>query len=172
MQAGTEGYFGRMEKARELYRRAVESAQRAGEKETAAAYEIVATSTEVEYGNSQRAHQEVTTALSLAPTRDVKAWGATALARAGDSVQAEKIANQLARQFLLNTMVNSVSIPTIRAAVEINRDNPSQAIEYLQAVSPYELGWEDVMYSAYLRGLAYLQLGQGNEAATEFQRIL
>jgi eukaryotic-like serine/threonine-protein kinase len=39
-------------------------------------------------------------------------------------------------------------------------------------VSPYELGFEDSLYSTYLRGLAYLLLRQGKEAAAEFQRIL
>ena len=60
----------------------------------------------------------------------------------------------------------------IRAAIEMNRRNPSKAVEFLQAVSPYELGVVDSLYSAYLRGLAYLLLRQGSEAATEFQRIL
>ena len=54
----------------------------------------------------------------------------------------------------------------------MNRNNPGKALEVLQTVSPYELGLADTLYSAYLRGLAYLLLRQGNEATTEFQKIL
>ena len=57
------------------------------------------------------------------------------------------------------------------SAIEINRNNPSKTIELLETVSPYELGAIDGLYSVYLRGLAYLLLRQGNEAATEFQKI-
>jgi serine/threonine protein kinase/Tfp pilus assembly protein PilF len=171
-QGNTEAQLGQMEKARELFRRAVESSQSSGEKETAAAYEVFLASADVEYGNSERARQEVGAALSLAPSRDVQAWGASVLARAGDSAQAEKIADRLTKQFPKNTLVNGVSVPTIRAAVEITRDHPFKAIEFLTAVSPYELGWQDVLYSAYLRGVAYLQLRRGREAAAEFRRIL
>ena len=90
----------------------------------------------------------------------------------GDSAKAEAMADQAAKQFPQNTIINSMALPEIRATIEINRNKPSKAIEFLQTVSPYELGKADALYSAYLRGLAYLLLRQGNEAATEFQRIL
>jgi len=172
LQANTEAYVGHMGKAREFFRRAVDSAKRTDEKETAAAYKIVAANTEADYGNAERARQEVADALSLAPTRDVQEGAAMVLARAGDSIRAEKIADQLAKQFPLNSLITTVQVPEIRAAIEMNRRNPSKAVEFLQAVSPYELGVVDSLYSAYLRGLAYLLLRQGSEAATEFQRIL
>jgi eukaryotic-like serine/threonine-protein kinase len=171
-QSSTEAYFGHMGKAREFSRRAVDSAQRSDERETAAGYEIGAANTEADYGNSERARQGVAVALSLAPTRDVQAGAAMVLARAGDSVRAEKMTDQLAKQFPQSTIINSIAVPTLRAAIEINRKNPPKAIEFLQTVAPYELGRVDYLYSAYLRGLAYLLLRQGNEAAAEFQRIL
>jgi predicted Zn-dependent protease len=172
MQSNTEAYFGHMGKARESVRRAVESARRSGRKETAAGYDVQGTFAEVEYGKRGRARQEVAAALSLARSREIQEWGAIILARAGDSTQAEKIADQLAKKFPQDTMVNGVRVPTIRAAVEINRNSPSKAIEFLRAASPYELGGEDTLYSAYLRGLAYVLLHDGNEAAAEFQKIL
>ena len=47
----------------------------------------------------------------------------------------------------------------------------------LKTAAPYELGQSQpffvgMMYPAYLRGQAYLQLRQGKEAAAEFQRII
>jgi hypothetical protein len=44
------------------------------------------------------------------------------------------------------------------------------AIEALHLAIPYELGAS--LYPAYYRGLAYLAVHRGNEAATEFQKIL
>jgi eukaryotic-like serine/threonine-protein kinase len=172
IQSDTAAYFGRMAEAREFLRRAVKSAQRNDEKETAAGYEAGAAGTEAEYGNVERARQEIAAALSLAPHRDVQVSAAITMARAGDSLRAEKIADQLAEQFPQNTIINNVVAPTARAAIEINRNNPSRAIELLQTVSPYEFGVADQLYSAYLRGLAYLLQRRGSEAAAEFQKVI
>jgi tetratricopeptide (TPR) repeat protein len=101
------------------------------------------------------------------------------LARAGDSAQAQKIADNVAREFPLDTVVHSYWLPTIRASLALNRHEPAKAIELLQPASPYELGFISVgyirygsLYPVYVRGQAYLQLHQGNEAAAEFQKFL
>ena len=52
-----------------------------------------------------------------------------------------------------------------------SRNDPAKAIEFLQVAAPYELGMGG-LYSAYLRGEAYLAAHQGVEAAAEFQKIL
>jgi len=57
----------------------------------------------------------------------------------------------------------------IRAAVEIGRGNPVQAIQLLQAASPYE---RTNLVVPYVRGLAYLRLRAGAEAEAEFQKII
>ncbi|HEX8762180.1 MAG TPA: hypothetical protein VF733_00280, partial [Candidatus Saccharimonadales bacterium] len=52
---------------------------------------------------------------------------------------------------------------------------PGAAIEILRSVTPYDLAISDSFdyaYPAYLRGLAYLQLKQGNLAAAEFRKVL
>jgi hypothetical protein len=56
----------------------------------------------------------------------------------------------------------------IRAAIEIQRQ-PAKAVELLASASPYERAYPETVY---LRGLAYLRLRKGVEAATEFQKIL
>jgi tetratricopeptide (TPR) repeat protein len=61
----------------------------------------------------------------------------------------------------------------------LNRKNPSAAIKYLDsAFPPIEYGSIpfinpiSCLYSTYIRGEAYLEVGQGKEAAAEFQKIL
>ncbi len=91
---------------------------------------------------------------------------------AGDTAQATAAANELNKLSPLDTVVNNVSLPAIRAGLEIGQGYPAKAIDLLQASIPYEFGWEARVTPNYVRGLALLKMRQGKEAAAEFQRIL
>jgi eukaryotic-like serine/threonine-protein kinase len=154
-------------------------ARRAGETETHAEWQLSAALREAEFGNTAQARSQTVAALALASTRDVRTLAALALARAGDSDRAQKIANELQVQNPRNTMINGYFLPTIRGAIEINHKNPAKAIEMLQAAAPYEFGNGSpdpvlgaTMYPVYMRGQAYLLLRQGSAAAAEFQKFL
>jgi len=170
--AQTAAYFGRLTAARELSQQAVQSAVRNDQKETAAGYKAALAQTEAEIGNFNRSRQQVAAALAMASTRDVSATAALALARAGDLATAATMADELAKQWPRDTLVNGIVVPQIHGAIEIRRHKPFEANEYLRAVAPYELGPDDALYSAYLRGSAYLLLHQGTGAAAEFQKIV
>ena len=186
-QSDTEAFSGHLGKARDFSRRAVESARRADEKETAAGWQMNGALREAEFGNAAQARNEAASALALASTRDVQILAALALARVGDSGRAQKMADELEKQHPLDTVINGYWLPTIRAAVEINGNNatkasgtgPAKAVELLQAANSYELGqppplaeFGGFLYPPYVRGQAYLLLHQGNEAAAEFQKFL
>jgi len=101
------------------------------------------------------------------------------LARSGDSLRAQKMADELEKQNPVNTVIVDYWLPTTRAAIEMNRNNPSKAVELLQAATSYELGdplpeveFGGFLYPPYMRGQAYLLLHQGIEAAAEFQKFL
>jgi serine/threonine protein kinase/tetratricopeptide (TPR) repeat protein len=95
LQSDTEAYFGRLRKARELSRRAFDSALRADSKDTAALWQASAALREAEFANVAQARQDAAAALALAPSRDVKVLAALALARAGDPAKAGAIVAQL-----------------------------------------------------------------------------
>jgi eukaryotic-like serine/threonine-protein kinase len=98
-----------------------------------------------------------------------------ALARAGETERASALAKELEQQFPSNTLLKVYFLPTVRGAIELNRNQPDRAVEILQAVIPYELQGSDAswyLYSAYLRGLAFLRLNNGAAAAAEFQKLL
>jgi serine/threonine protein kinase/tetratricopeptide (TPR) repeat protein len=174
----TEAYGGRLTRAREFSRRAVEAALRAGAPEAAAFWRIDSGLREVEFGNREPARKDIEAALKLASTRYIKAGSALALARTGNIAQAEKLADDLDKSFPRDTFLQGYWVPIIRAAGELNRGNPSKAIEVLRGAVPYELGYEfdqlqrGMMYPVYFRGQAYLLANNGTEAAAEFQRIL
>jgi tetratricopeptide (TPR) repeat protein len=176
MQSDTESYYGRLTKARDFSRRAVDSAIRADSKETAASWQVTAALREAELGNTALARQGVTAALALSPGRDVRVVAALTLARIGDAPRAKALAEELEKSYPTNTMLNLYWLPTINAAIELNKGNSSQALEYLEASAPYELGlagtFNNYLYPAYVRGQAYLLAHKGTAAAAEFQKIL
>lgn len=175
-QADTEGWHGNLRKAHELTRRAMDSAQNNDAKETAAAYQAVAALREVESGDRAQARAEANAALRLASNRDVRVVAALALARASDTAAAEKLAAELDKIFPLDTLVQRYWLPTIRAAVALERKDPNRAVELLKAASAIELASPAqvtvVLCPVYLRGQAYLMLHDGKAAAAEFQKFI
>jgi len=176
-QSDTEGYYGRLGKARDFSRRAVDSAVRSDSKETAALWQVNAALREAEYGNPVMAKQGVTAALALGPGRDVKVLAALTLARVGDSARAKKMVQSLEKSDSLNTVLKLYWLPTIRAAIELNGGSSAQALVFLEAAAPYELGEPPpfqlgTLYPAYLRGRAYYVAHKGTAAAAEFQKFL
>jgi len=179
MEADTAAYFGHLGKARELTRRAAESAELAAEKETAATYYATSALREALFGNVDRARQQATLAKGRASGRDVDYGLALALAYAGDANRARVLADGLGRRFPEDTTLQLTYLPTLRAKLALLRSNPQQAVDILRVAAPHELGlsalsgynWPS-LYPVYVRGEAYLAAHQGNEAATEFQKIL
>jgi len=175
VQADTEAWHGKLKNAHELTRRAMDSAQHNDAKETAALYQTNAALRDVESGKLEQARAETNAALKLAPNRDVRAIAALVLARADDEERAENLAAELDKKFPLDTLVQRYWLPTIRAAVALERKAPSRAVELLKATSAIELGQPTnlsiLLCPVYLRGEADLMLTDGNAAAVEFQKF-
>ncbi len=179
LASDTEAYAGHLGKARELTKRAVDSAIRADSKENGAIWQAIAAQREAAYGNSAEARQLAAEALKLAPaSQGVEVEAAIAFAMAGDTARAESLAQDLGKRFPLDTQMQSLWLPAIQAQVALNRKNPAAALNALQAASPIELGQIvfaaniSCLYPTYVRGEAYLAAGQGSAAAAEFQKIL
>jgi eukaryotic-like serine/threonine-protein kinase len=87
------------------------------------------------------------------------------------------VADDLAKQFPENSVVQSNYLPAIRGQIALDSGNPSRAIEFLQAAQPYELGYPGLsiflnLYPIYVRGESYLAARSGPAAVAEFQKIL
>jgi serine/threonine protein kinase/tetratricopeptide (TPR) repeat protein len=177
MQADTEGWYGKLNDAHELTVRAMDSALHNNAKETAGGYQAEAALREVEAGNREQARAEANGAVKLAPNRDVRAISALALARAGDTAGAEKLATELDKTLPVDTLVHRYWLPTIRAGVALERQDPNRAIELLKGASTIELSSITASLTiflcpVYLRGEAYLTLHDGSRAAAEFQKFI
>jgi predicted Zn-dependent protease len=89
---------------------------------------------------------------------------------AGQTASAQKLADEIAKQRPLDTLMNGLYLPVLRAAMELGRNQPEKAVEFLKPAAQYERGRDG--FAIYLRGLAYLQARKGPEAEAEFQKRL
>jgi serine/threonine protein kinase/Flp pilus assembly protein TadD len=173
--ADTQAYYGRVEKARDLARRATDSAVRADAKETGAQWLAYHALREAEMGNVAAARQGVSRALALAPGRDVKVLSALALARSGETTQSKTLLESLQKSEPGNTYLKVYWFPVIEASIAMAQQAPDRAVVALEPSLPYELGTPPpgtAMYPPYIRGLAYLAQKNGPAAAVEFQKFI
>jgi serine/threonine protein kinase len=171
MQASTEAYFGRLRTARELTRQAVDSAKQSGAVDMEAGLQAFASVMEANLGDMQHARADANAALRLTANQGVLVLTSFALALAGDTEHAEKLAAKLDKSFPLNTSVQRIGLPTTRAAIALSREDPAKAVELLRFMTPNELGTTGLL-PIYERGRAYLMLHNGSAAAVEFQKII
>jgi tetratricopeptide (TPR) repeat protein len=174
-QADTEGWYGRFRSARRLTQQAIDSALRNDAKELAARYAVEAAVREIAAGNRQQARTDLAAALKISQTAPLKGIAALPLAQAGDTATAEKYADELNKTHPLGTVVQRYWLPTLHAAIALERNDPSRALALLKQTEPMDLakGVADLyLCPVYLRGQAYLKLGDGKSAAKEFQKFI
>jgi tetratricopeptide (TPR) repeat protein len=182
-QAQAAAREGRLNEARSISAQAVEMALADKQPDSAALYLAQAAMNDAWAGNRTQARQEAQKALQISSGREGEAVAAVALAVAGDSAEALRLASDLARRFPENTMVRDQYIPTIRAAAALHSgapvSNPGAILHELAPALPNEFGSHAMervayltCYSTYFRGEAYLAGRQGAPAVAEFQKIL
>jgi len=179
IKSDTEAYFGRLVKSRVVSKQAADTAKRNNQQETAALWLLNAALRDAEVGNAELAREQVRASLALASSRNLQILSALALARAGGAVRAQRLTEELSRHVAATSVTSAYWISTIRAAIELERKHPAQAIKLLEIASPYELGQPypvaqvfGTLYPVYLRGEAYMKAGQPQQAAVEFQKLI
>jgi tetratricopeptide (TPR) repeat protein/predicted Ser/Thr protein kinase len=179
LAADTAAYTGRMSEARTLNKKAVDSAIKADNKENGAVYLANAAIQEAAYGFIQEARQSADAALRLAPASPgATAESALAFAMAGDTARAESLVAVLNKRYPVDARIQEIWLPPIRAQLALDKKNPADAVNALQADSSIQYGLIDFtnnlscLYPAYVRGQAHLAAGHGQSAAADFQKIL
>ena len=169
-QGESAAFFGQLQKAKEFSSTSVEMAERRDLKEVAAQLASGAAAREAQFRDCGRVKEQTTKALQLSHDRITLSLSAQALAICGDLGQTQTLVDELARRFPTDSLINQVRIPLIQAHVEMQRGNPSQAIQVLEKTRLY--GRSILFPIAYVRGQAYLSEKNGPQAATQFQEIL
>jgi predicted Zn-dependent protease len=146
---------GRLRKSRELLQRAADLARRRNLPDAAAGLVEPNPNGDALLGNCGTA-------------RRAGAVSEAILALCGNSALAER-AERSNQRWSPGNLKNPAQVPLNRAAAELGLGHPARAIELLESVAPYERAYP---ISNYVRGLAYLRMSKGVEAAAEFQKIL
>jgi tetratricopeptide (TPR) repeat protein len=169
-QAATAAFEGQWSRAKELSRFAIELAGHGETKELAARYateQALRGAVLEDYG---RARADAAQGLKIASGRISLPRAAMAYALCGDVHEVKTLQEELIKRFPEDTVINSIWLPIIRAALELRAGHHARAIDELQATVVYEAAAE--FWPQYLRGSAYLKLGRATEAANEFRKIL
>jgi serine/threonine protein kinase/Tfp pilus assembly protein PilF len=173
MDALTQVYHGRLESGIKTDARAAEVAVHAGQTDADLAEKVQVALWQVELrGGDARLRRQLRQWLKDPRILENERIAMLALARAGDAAHARAAAEALPPRPLLRVYWK----PTILAAAALQANKPAEALRLLEPVAPYELcaggATEAGPYAIYLRGEAYLRLGQGAAAAAAFQKVL
>jgi serine/threonine protein kinase/tetratricopeptide (TPR) repeat protein len=179
LDSDTQAYGGHLAKAREMTKQAVDSAVRSDAKESGATWLENEAIRHAAFGDLAAAKQAASDGLKLSPdSQGVQAEAAMALAMAGDAGRAISMAQDLNKRYPLDTQLQSLWLPAIRAQAALDGKNASQALKEFPAPSPMDFGAIgfvanlSCLYPIYIRGEANLAAGQGAAAAAEFQKII
>ena len=174
-KAGAEDSLGKIKISRDTWQQAISSANRHGMKELASIMKAIEALRDAACGYSDIARQEASEALRLPGERGTRELAALALARIGDAAKAEKLIDDLSREFPNDTLLVAAYIPIVRALNDLQRNKPAEAIAALEPARKYELGFGPRslnFWPVYIRGQAFLRMQDGVKAAAEFQKIL
>jgi tetratricopeptide (TPR) repeat protein len=172
-------YFGHLQQARSMSRRAVAEARQGDQRERVGLWEAGAAVREALFGHVREAKERAAAALSVSKDREVAYGAGVALAVAGDSFQSKRIADDLERRFPEDATIRFSYLPVLRAWTALNSRQPEKALSLLEEAVPFELGAPNsinfgfgALYPAYVRGKSYLALHKDAMAATEFRKVL
>ena len=167
-----EIYQGRLHSAERLRRQALGQASKASDADW---WVVKAPLEDAEVGMDAHARRDASRIDQSKLDRDNKIVLALVLARPGGIEEAGKLADQIGAERPQDTLVQNYLVPTIRAAIKLQQHDPAAAIDLLRASAKYDLAYTDsfdYVYPAYIRGLAYLELGDGRSAAAQFQKLI
>jgi eukaryotic-like serine/threonine-protein kinase len=171
---------GHLQAARLSSNRAQDLAVQEGAREAAASYQAARAVWEAVCGNVAEGKRNAMAARDISKNRDVQYTAGLALAFAGDFSRSEALAGDLEKRFPEDTFVKYTYAPVLRALTALARGKPSDSVEQLQIALPYELAVNGLnfnhllggLYSAYVRGEAFVAAHEYAKGAAEFQKIL
>jgi tetratricopeptide (TPR) repeat protein len=158
---------GQLKQARELYQQAFDLAKKfgldSGEVTVATQRGIV------EYWMGDPTAAKYWSAQGLELSHGQQTGPVSIMALTGDTAKAEKVIATQAARYPKDTLLQQRQLPEMRAAVDIKRGNFAAAIE---ALKPSEALEGSDLDPTFYRGLAYLSMKSGKEAAVEFKKVI
>ena len=155
LQAAMRNVEGRRRASHELYQKASEQARHEGLGYVADEFEEADARADALSGKCETVHRLGRPGL--------------ALAMCGDTSRARNLAAERSKKFPHATIWNAIQLPEIEAEIALHGNDAGRGVDLMTAAAPYERAYPDAVY---VRGLAYLGMHKGAEAAAEFHKIV
>jgi serine/threonine protein kinase/tetratricopeptide (TPR) repeat protein len=169
LEGGVAMAQGQVRRARELYGTLRESLQRGGLKEGVADLLASQGLFEAAFGLAAQGAEDARAALGISRARSVLSDAGMAYALAGREQEALKLADELAKAYPSDELINFVEVPNVRAIIAVNHGEGAKAVDLLNAALPYDRA--DVG-GRLDRGYAFLRAARASEAVQEFQSVV
>ena len=163
------GGKGQLKLMREQAKKAREAALRLNLKEAAAGVYAQTGSVEALAGLTTAAVADAQELSKTTTSPNLVINAAIILAASGQDKQALKLAQDVADRRPYDTIVQFVGLPIVKALTDLNRGDAAKAIDETDGAMVYGRANTGVQY---LRGMAFLKMGKGAEAAQAFQRVI
>ncbi|MGA8074169.1 MAG: protein kinase [Candidatus Acidiferrales bacterium] len=160
---------GQMRRATEIFEEVQDKETRLDLKENALNELETAALLQAITGNRSAASSGADAAIKQSQTPTNEMSVADIYARSGMDAKARQLVEQATKQRPLDTVIQSVNGPMIRADLEMNQAHGDKAVELMKSAEPYDRNNSE---SLYTRASALLMAGRGADAVQEFQRIL
>src|SRR5688572_2461327 len=172
LQSAAASTRGELKKAEELRKRAIDLFKREGRKDQAGQHLIGMGLRQAAFGKCSDAQANAAAALGLHRGRITLSGAPILYALCGDTNRSLALLEEALKLYPKDTPTVAIIAPLVRALVELNRQNPEQALALLEPVRRFDMGLILGVANNYHRGQAYLGLRNGNAAAAEFQKII
>jgi eukaryotic-like serine/threonine-protein kinase len=182
LQTGTAAFQGQWRNTQESARRAINLANLNDAKEVAAQY-VAEQALRIVFWSAASGlppagderlksvlKNQTNNVLRFGQSRQTISLIALALALAGLENEARAFAERLENEYPKNTLINQLWLPTICAALALQKGKAKEAVEELEAAERFEKAAE--FYPQYIRALAYMKLKKEKKAVKEFEKIL
>jgi tetratricopeptide (TPR) repeat protein len=171
-QARASASSGRFAAAHAFYEQAIAESLRNDYSELAAQWTAEDAEASAIAGDCVQSRRQSSRATALADDNFTLERTARALALCGDAAEADALVGKLRRRFSSATLTMELQLPVITAIQEERRREWTRALQTLESVTAYEGAPAAEFWPSYLRGQAYLAIGDDTKAAQQFARIL
>jgi tetratricopeptide (TPR) repeat protein len=172
LQSNLAAFYGQLKQFQKLRREAANLAESSGNVGTTATYLASIARVEASFGYCGSVPESTGKALALsrAGAQNNSLW---ALSLCGRIDQAESLAEEWKKTIRPHdTVANRITFPIAQALIQLQRKQYDKAIQVLQPVLQFERAEAAGFNAMFIRGQAYLALGDGKAASAEFQKIL
>ena len=170
IQSKVAEFNGQSRMADKLTGRAIELARVRESTEIGARFQAERATTLAVFGDCGDAKAAVAKALAISRARSVMLPGGMALAQCGETGSLQDLIDELTKSWPNDTLLNSIWLPLFRTQIELDRGNPGEVVQQLEAARRYAA--VGIFWPEYVRGQTYLAQSKGKEAAAEFRTIL